>query len=89
MGNELTERQFEALKLAAEGLTADESASRMHVTSATVRTYRTHTMIKLKAANMAQAVDQAYKLGIFRGAIRECPSCGFAPKERLNESNIR
>lgn len=77
---DLSDRQLEVLMHAAQGLTAGETALKMHVSITTVRSHRSHAMAKLEAKNVIQAVHEAYLKGIFRGGIRDCPSCGYRTK---------
>jgi len=52
----LTEQEKQVLRHAGDGLTAQETAVKMGLAVATVRTYRSRILIKTEARNMAQAV---------------------------------
>lgn len=65
----LTNREREALILIARGMSNDEIASQMCVTSTTARTYVSRIMAKLGAAHRAQLVVIAYENGLI-------PPCG-------------
>lgn len=54
--NPLTERESEVLKLAAKGAEASEIASRLHLTTGTVRNYLTTVVAKLNARNRVDAI---------------------------------
>lgn len=51
---------------AAEGLSNDEIAARMHVSPLTVRTHVGRAMTKLGARHRAQLVAMAYQSGLVR-----------------------
>ena len=60
----LTEREREIVGLAAEGLSNDEIAQRLGVSSATARTHVSRAMVKLGARDRAQLVVFAYQSGL-------------------------
>jgi DNA-binding NarL/FixJ family response regulator len=60
----LTEREREIAGLAAEGLSNDEIAQRLGVSSATARTHVSRAMVKLGARDRAQLVVFAYQSGL-------------------------
>ncbi|MFE1950162.1 MULTISPECIES: response regulator transcription factor [Streptomyces] len=61
--NPLTERENEVLKLAAEGFEAPEIATRLHLTTGTVRNYLTAIVSKLNARNRVDAIRIARESG--------------------------
>jgi DNA-binding NarL/FixJ family response regulator len=60
----LTEREREIVGLVGEGLSNDEIAARVGVSSATARTHVSRAMIKLGARDRAQLVVFAYQSGL-------------------------
>jgi DNA-binding NarL/FixJ family response regulator len=62
----LTEREREVVGLVAEGLTNDEIAQRLIMSSATAKTHVSRAMIKLGARDRAQLVVIAYEGGLVR-----------------------
>jgi DNA-binding NarL/FixJ family response regulator len=63
---ELTEREREVMALVAEGLSNDQIARRLVVSSATAKTHVSRAMIKLRARDRAQLVVLAYETGLVR-----------------------
>ncbi len=61
---ELTERELEALRLIAEGLTNRSAATRMNVSEATFKSHLTHAFDKLGVGDRAAAVHVAYQRGL-------------------------
>ena len=59
----LTARELEILRLAATGITVDEIASRLCLSSNTVKTHLTHVYAKLGARGRADAVRAAIHCG--------------------------
>ncbi|MCU1358354.1 MAG: two component system response regulator [Acidimicrobiales bacterium] len=62
----LTDREREVVALVAEGLTNDEIATRLIMSSATSKTHVSRAMIKLGARDRAQLVVFAYETGLVR-----------------------
>jgi DNA-binding NarL/FixJ family response regulator len=63
---ELTDREREVMALAAAGLSNDQIAERLVVSSATAKTHVSRAMIKLGARDRAQLVVIAYESGLAR-----------------------
>ncbi|MFE0733520.1 DNA-binding response regulator [Streptomyces sp. NPDC058855] len=59
----LTEREMEVLRLTATGDEAPEIASRLHLSTGTVRNYMTSIVTKLNARNRVDAVRIAHESG--------------------------
>ncbi|MER5429057.1 response regulator transcription factor [Streptomyces sp. NPDC002588] len=62
----LTSREAEVLILIAEGLTNQEIARRLHVSTATVKTHINNLFTKTGLKDRAQAVRYAYRKGLVR-----------------------
>jgi DNA-binding NarL/FixJ family response regulator len=62
----LTDREREVVALVGEGLTNDEIAERLVMSSATARTHVSRAMVKLRARDRAQLVVFAYESGLVR-----------------------
>jgi DNA-binding NarL/FixJ family response regulator len=63
-GDELTAREIEVLRLAAEGKTAKQIGEQIHLAEETVKGHRKYAMYKLGAHNVTHAVVTAIKRGI-------------------------
>jgi DNA-binding NarL/FixJ family response regulator len=61
VGERLTPRESEVLRLLAQGLTQDEIATRLSISSKTVSTHIEHVLSKLGVHSRAQAVAVAYR----------------------------
>ncbi|MFA1539915.1 response regulator [Actinomadura monticuli] len=61
---ELTNREREAVALAAHGLSNDEIAGRMVISPVTAKTHINRAMMKLRARDRAQLVVLAYESGL-------------------------
>ncbi|SPL91260.1 putative two-component system response regulator [[Actinomadura] parvosata subsp. kistnae] len=59
----LTERERDALRLAAEGATISRIAGELHLTEGTVRNYLSSAMTKLNAQNRLEAIRTAQRMG--------------------------
>ncbi|WP_438293912.1 response regulator transcription factor [Streptomyces sp. HUAS TT7] len=59
----LTDREQEVLQLASEGMEAGQIASRLHLSSGTVRNYLTSAVSKLNARNRVDAIRIAREAG--------------------------
>ena len=64
----LTDREREVVALVAQGLTNDEIALELVLSSATARTHVSRAMVKLHARDRAQLVVFAYQSGLVRPA---------------------
>jgi DNA-binding NarL/FixJ family response regulator len=62
----LTDREREVVTLVGQGLTNDEIAQRLVMSSATAKTHVSRAMIKLGARDRAQLVVFAYEAGLVR-----------------------
>ena len=60
----LTDREREAMRLAAEGLTNEQIATRLHISPHTAKTHINRAMTKLGARDRAQLVALAYQTGL-------------------------
>ena len=61
---ELTNREREAVVLAAQGLSNDQIAGRMVISPTTAKTHINRAMTKLHARDRAQLVVAAYESGL-------------------------
>jgi DNA-binding NarL/FixJ family response regulator len=61
---ELTDREFEVLRLIADGATNADIARRLHLSDKTVRNYVTGIVNKLQAEDRAQAAVRAIRAGL-------------------------
>jgi DNA-binding NarL/FixJ family response regulator len=61
---ELSNREREVVALVARGLSTDEIAARMVISSTTAKTHVSRAMTKLHARNRAQLVVLAYESGL-------------------------
>jgi DNA-binding NarL/FixJ family response regulator len=62
--SDLTNREREAMKMAADGKSNDEIARELHLSALTVRTHIQRAMTKVGARDRAQLVVVAYKNGL-------------------------
>jgi DNA-binding NarL/FixJ family response regulator len=62
----LTDREREVMTLAGQGLSNDEIAERLIMSTATARTHVSRAMVKLGARDRAQLVVFAYEAGLVR-----------------------
>ena len=72
----LTAREREVVSLVAIGLSNDEIAERLVVSSATARTHVSRAMVKLRARDRAQLVVFAYESGLL---VQPSPRAGESP----------
>ncbi len=61
---ELTEREEQILRLIADGLTNREISCNLSISESTVENHIHHIYAKLGISNRAQAVAQAFQVGI-------------------------
>jgi DNA-binding NarL/FixJ family response regulator len=62
----LTRRELEVLQLLAEGQTARDAASKLHISVKTVETHRRNMMEKLELKNMSELIRYAIREGIVK-----------------------
>ncbi len=62
----LSARELEVLTCLARGMTTSQIAGELFITENTVKTHVRHIMEKLNAANRAEAVSKAAKMGLIR-----------------------
>lgn len=62
----ITRREYEVLRLIAEGLSNQEIAARMFVSLNTVKTHTSNLFAKLDAQRRTQAVEKARSLGLIQ-----------------------
>jgi len=60
----LTTREHDVLVLLADGLSAAEIGGRLHLSESTVKSHVAHLYQKLGAANRAQALVTAMRIGL-------------------------
>ncbi|MFC9970872.1 LuxR C-terminal-related transcriptional regulator [Spirillospora sp. NPDC127200] len=66
VGAELTERQWDVLKLVVAGLAIDQVADRLVITASTVKTHLRHIMALFGVHDRAHLVMTAYELGLVK-----------------------
>lgn len=71
LGEVLSEREREVVKLTAEGYTAQQAADILSLSPKTVETYRHRAMQKLGLANRAELVHYALRAGLLDEAAQE------------------
>ncbi len=62
---DISEREMEVLLLMSEGLSSEKIASKLHISSHTIKTHRKALMKKLDAKNAAELIRKAEKMGFF------------------------
>ena len=91
-GNGLSPREVEVLRLLADGHNAAAIAERLVITRKTVASHLQRVMAKLGVHSRAQAVAEAYRLGVvngeFQGHALEGISRTGADGERLEPSPV-
>jgi two-component system response regulator NreC len=66
--DDLTEREFEVLRLLALGYTNAEIAAHLHLSVRTVEAHRAHLQQKLSRPSRAELVQYALERGLLHGA---------------------
>jgi two-component system nitrate/nitrite response regulator NarL len=61
---DLTQREYEVLALATEGLSASQIGERLYLSSSTVKTHLAHLYDKLGVSDRAAAVAEAFRRGL-------------------------
>lgn len=64
----LTPRQLQVLQLTADGLTRDQIAARLFLSTSSVRVYKTQLFERLGVNSSPHAVSVAYQRGLLRVA---------------------
>lgn len=64
---EITRRELDVLSLIADGMTNNEIAQKLFVSSSTVDTHRTNLLAKFSARNTAELVKLAFQLQFLKG----------------------
>lgn len=67
-GERLTAREQQVLTDMADGLTADQIATKLHLAESTIRTYLAAIRIKLGARNRPHAVHLGHTTGYLGGS---------------------
>ncbi len=60
----VTKREYEVLGLIAEGLSNQEIADRLFVSTSTVKTHTSNLYLKLEASRRTQAIQKAKEIGL-------------------------
>lgn len=60
----VTRREYEVLRLIAEGLSNQEIADRLFVSMSTVKSHTSNLFLKLEASRRTQAIQKAKELGL-------------------------
>lgn len=60
----VTKREYEVLGLIAEGLSNQEIADRLFVSTSTIKTHTSNLYLKLEASRRTQAIQKAKELGL-------------------------
>lgn len=85
---ELTPRESEVLERVANGLSAKETASDLHIAPRTVERHVENVRLKLGARNRAHMITRAIGLGVLRLAGVEIRARRAEPELRLNGGHM-
>lgn len=64
LAGRITSRQLDVLRLSADGLSADETATELGLSLETVKTHRKHIIAALRTRNISHAVAEAFRRGM-------------------------
>src|SRR5690242_14506908 len=79
----LTQREYDILRLLDEGLSDREIATRLVITVSTVKWYNRQIYGKLAVSNRTQVINRAHKLGLLQRDFSMPPLKVALPKHNL------
>jgi DNA-binding NarL/FixJ family response regulator len=87
----LSQREIEVLSLVASGATNRETAARLFISEATVKTHLLHIYAKLGVADRAAAVAEGFNRGLLGAAKEALPAAGSwrGPLPRQRQGRVR